>query len=63
MDEHNLKEKLPQKNCQKCGQKIGGKAYYVVEVDCIFDGDTISTCDTIVICSNCNAQLKSWLNI
>jgi hypothetical protein len=47
--------------CKKCDSKIGGKAYYIIEMDCLFDGDNISKCETIFLCSNCYDKLNSWL--
>ncbi len=52
-----------EKNCQKCRKKIGGKAYYIVSLDCIFDGKQTSACRSVTVCSNCHNKLKSWLNI
>jgi hypothetical protein len=49
--------------CQKCGTNIGGKAYYVVQLDCIYDGSSLSACDKHVVCSDCFKNLKSWLNL
>jgi hypothetical protein len=49
--------------CQKCGVTIGGKAYYVVSLDCIYDGKQTSACKSIIVCSNCHKSLKSWLKI
>ena len=52
-----------EKICQKCGEKIGGKAYYIVHLDCMYDGKEVSACKSIFVCSNCHNRLKSWLNI
>jgi len=49
--------------CQKCGENIGGKAYYIIQLDCIYDGKTLSTCDKVMVCSDCYHDLTSWLNI
>ena len=59
-------EKRETKNeeiCQKCGEIIGGKSYYIIQLDCIYDGKTLSACDRVMICSDCYHDLKSWLNI
>jgi hypothetical protein len=53
----------PEKNCQKCGEKIGGKAYYIVRLDCIYDGKEVSACKSLVVCSKCYNMLKLWLKI
>ena len=63
MEEKNLKKEIPKKGCQKCSQKIGGKSYYILSLDCLFDGESISACETYVICSECNNKLRHWLNI
>jgi hypothetical protein len=47
--------------CRKCQENIGGKAYYLVKLDCIFDGEHISKCDTITLCSACYHSLMQWL--
>ena len=52
-----------ERNCQRCGEKIGGKAYYIVRLDCIYDGKEVSACKTVIVCSNCHNGLKSWLKI
>jgi hypothetical protein len=49
--------------CKKCGENIGGKAYYIIQLDCINDGKTLSSCDRVLICSDCYHTLTSWLNI
>jgi hypothetical protein len=48
-------------NCKKCNVKIGGKAYYTVELDCLFDGENVSKCETIFLCSNCYNLFNKWL--
>ena len=63
MDEDDLKKNLFDKNCQKCGTKIGGKAYYIINMDCLDDGESVSACETVFLCSNCHTNLKSWLNL
>ena len=63
MDEENLKEELPKKGCQKCGHNIGGKSYYIVSLDCLYDGESISACETYVLCSHCNKEIRHWLNL
>jgi hypothetical protein len=60
--EQDTGKDVPEKKCQKCNQVIGGKAYYFVRLDCIFDGDSITACESIVLCSDCHTSLKSWLN-
>lgn len=54
MVENNIK-------CKKCNSVIGGKAYYIVEMDCLYDGENISKCETILLCSNCYKRFNSWL--
>ena len=49
--------------CQKCGENIGGKAYYIIPLDCMYDGMELSQCKTIVLCSQCNNKLKVWLEL
>jgi hypothetical protein len=61
MDEKKLKKSG--RICQKCGDEIGGKAYYLVKLDCIYDGKTTSACKNVVMCSDCHNNLKTWLNI
>lgn len=63
MNEKSLKEEYPEKNCKKCGQKIGGKAYYLLSLDCLYDGESISACETYGLCSKCNIAIRHWLNI
>ena len=46
--------------CKKCGKKIGGQAYYVIEMDCIYDGESLSGCEKAVVCSNCHEALLNW---
>ena len=48
--------------CKKCDENIGGKAFYILELDCLFDGESISKCETIYLCSNCYHKLESWLD-
>ena len=47
--------------CKKCNTKIGGKAYYILESDCLYDGENVSNCETIILCSNCYNKFNSWL--
>jgi hypothetical protein len=47
--------------CKKCNEKIGGKSYYIIESDCLYDGENISNCDTIILCSHCFDLFNSWL--
>jgi hypothetical protein len=49
--------------CQKCHDRIGGRSYYVIQLDCIFDGKSLSACDRSVLCSDCYHRLRSWLNL
>jgi len=63
MDENKENEEMHEKNCQKCGEKIGGKAYYILHLDCLFDGESTSACETYVLCSHCNNALRHWLDI
>ena len=63
MEKEELKKDSFDKNCQKCGTKIGGKAYYLIRMDCLYDGESVSACETVLLCSNCHASLKSWLNL
>lgn len=61
-----MKEKELEKGervCQKCNEKIGGKAYYLVQLDCIYDGKSLSACERLVMCSDCYSSLKSWLGL
>jgi len=37
------------KTCQKCGEKIGGQAYNLINVECIYDGKSLSACETLVL--------------
>ena len=48
--------------CKKCNEKIGGKAYYILESDCLYDGENVSNCETIILCSNCYHKFDVWLN-
>ena len=48
--------------CKKCNSKIGGKAYYILESDCLYDGENVSNCETIILCSNCYHNFDIWLN-
>ncbi len=50
-------------SCQRCGEYIGGKAYYILPVDCMYDGTELSKCKTVVLCSQCNNLLKTWLKL
>ncbi len=52
MNENELKNKRNQMACQKCKTDIGGKPYYVVQLDCIYDGNSLTACDKIVVCSD-----------
>jgi hypothetical protein len=63
MNENELKNTRYQKACQKCKTDIGGKPYYVVQLDCIYDGNSLTACERIIVCSDCFRSLKSWLNL
>ena len=63
MEIKDIEKDIQNKKCQKCDKEIGGQAYYLVRLDCIFDGDSVSACDTVVLCSECHINLKSWLNL
>lgn len=52
-----------EKNCQKCKEKIGGKSYYIVNLDCIYDGQETSACKSVFVCSKCYEKLRNWLNL
>ena len=52
-----------EKICQKCKEEIGGKAFYLVQLDCIYDGKSLSACERVVMCSDCYSSLKSWLGL
>jgi hypothetical protein len=54
MVENNIK-------CKKCNENIGGKAYYILELDCLYDGENVSKCETILLCSYCYHKLDKWL--
>ena len=58
-----LKKTTAQFPCQKCGKDIGGKAYYILQLDCIYDGKNLSACDRLFVCTTCYQKLKSWLNL
>jgi hypothetical protein len=49
--------------CQRCGTEIGGKAFYIIRLDCIYDGEEVSACKSVIVCSECHEKLKSWLHI
>jgi hypothetical protein len=48
--------------CKKCNAKIGGKSYYILESDCLYDGENVSNCETIILCSDCYHKFDIWLN-
>jgi hypothetical protein len=52
-----------EKICQKCHKHIGGGSYYMIQLDCIFDGNSLSACERSILCSDCYHDLRSWLNI
>lgn len=61
-----MKEKKLEKGeriCQKCKEEIGGRAYYLVQLDCIYDGKSLSACERVVVCSDCYSNLRSWLGL
>ena len=47
--------------CKKCHDEIGGKSYYIVKLDCINDGEQVTKCDSVILCSDCYHQLDDWL--
>jgi len=47
--------------CKKCNINIGGKSFYIIKSDCLFDGENISNCETIILCSNCYEMFNKWL--
>jgi hypothetical protein len=47
--------------CKKCNEQIGGKSYYIIESDCLYDGEKVSNCETIILCSNCYDMFNHWL--
>jgi hypothetical protein len=57
------KKTSAERQCQKCHGSIGGKAYYLIQLDCIYDGASLSACDRLVLCSECYHQLRSWLDL
>lgn len=60
MKEQDIGKDMPsKKKCQKCNKEIGGQVYYFVRLDCIFDGDSVSACDTVLLCSSCHNSLKT----
>ncbi len=63
MNENELKNTRYEKTCQKCKTNIGGKPYYVIQLDCIYDGNSLTACERVIVCSGCFHALKSWLNL
>jgi len=61
MKEKNSKES--KRVCQKCNKEIGGGAYYFLQLDCLYDGKSLSRCEKVVICSDCYDDLKAWLKL
>lgn len=53
---------LDKDTCKKCGKKIGGRSFYVIEMDCIYDGESLSGCEKAVVCSDCHRALLHWFN-
>jgi hypothetical protein len=47
--------------CRKCKEHIRGHAYYILKRDCLYEGENISSCGTIVLCANCYHELDKWL--
>lgn len=47
---------------KKCSEKIGGPAYYVVNLNCINDGQNLTSCESVELCSNCYHNLYQWLH-
>jgi len=60
MKKREIKNK---ETCRKCKKVIGGQSYYIIQLDCIYDGKTLSACDRVMICSDCYHNLRSWLNM
>ena len=60
MKKREIKNK---ETCRKCEKVIGGQSYYLIQLDCIYDGKTLSACDRVMICSDCYHNLRSWLNM
>jgi hypothetical protein len=56
-----LDESLVKIECKKCKENIGGHAYYILKLDCLYDGENISSCKTIVSCATCYHELDKWL--
>ena len=56
-----LDNKQKMDTCLKCDEKIGGKSYYVVKLDCIYDGEHLSKCESLLLCSSCYHKLEQWL--
>lgn len=52
-----------EKYCSKCGEEIGGRPYYIIKLDCIYDGHGTSACKSVIVCSNCHKDLINWLNV
>jgi hypothetical protein len=63
MKKGKMEKTKNQKKCQKCNADIGGGSYYMVQLECIYDGNSLSACEKIVVCSECYHALKSWLNL
>jgi hypothetical protein len=63
MKKKEVKKTSPGLVCQKCHESIGGKAYHMIQLDCIYDGNTLSACDRMVLCSDCYGDLRSWLKL
>ncbi len=57
-----LENQDQKKKCKKCSENIGGRAYYVVKLDCINDGQNLTSCESVVLCSNCYHNLYQWLH-
>jgi lycopene cyclase domain-containing protein len=63
-NEEKRREKTSsEQTCQKCHECIGGKSYYMIQLDCVYDGNSLSACDRLVLCFDCNHHLRSWLNL
>lgn len=63
MNENESEKTRYQKQYQKCKSDIGGEPYYVIQLDCIYDGKALTACEKVVVCAECSSNLKSWLNL
>lgn len=49
--------------CKKCSMVIDGRSYYVSKLDCIYDGKNLFSCDSVLLCSDCDHSLIQWPQI